>query len=108
MYLLNLWTPLMGVPKDSFGSVMLTNIGSLGLDEAFAPLVPYSRVSLLIAAGAVRHQPVVRDGQVVVASVIKLCTTFDHRVIDGVHASQLASALKSIFANPESELGAVS
>ncbi len=95
----------MGVPKDSFGSIMLTNVGSLGLDEAFAPLVPYSRIPILIAAGSVQDKAVVRDGKIVVGKVIKLCATFDHRVIDGVHASHLSKSLKQIFANPEAEFG---
>lgn len=105
MYALNLWGKFTGVPRDSFGSAMLTNVGSLGLDEAFAPLVPYSRVPLLIAAGAVQDKPVVRNGAVVVGKTIKLCATFDHRVIDGVHASHMSRTLKEIFANPEKEFG---
>ena len=32
---------------------MITNIGSIGLDQAYVPLVPYSRVPILIALGAV-------------------------------------------------------
>lgn len=104
LYSLNLWSPLLGTPKDPFGSVMITNIGSLGLDVAFAPIVPYSRVPVLIAVGAVRETPVVKNGQVVISPVIKLCATFDHRIIDGVHASHLVKTLKHIFENPQSEL----
>ena len=44
LYTLNLDLRWAGLPKDPFGSVMITSIGSLGLDEAFAPLVAYSRV----------------------------------------------------------------
>src|SRR5688572_14897121 len=36
-YTLNLNLRWAGVPRDPFGSVMITNIGSLGLDEAFVP-----------------------------------------------------------------------
>ncbi len=105
MYTLNLWSPLLGSPRDALGSCMITNIGSIGLDEAFVPLVPYSRVPLLIAVGASKEMPVVRDGQVKIATMIKLCATFDHRLIDGVHASHIARSLQKIFANPEQELG---
>lgn len=104
-YTLNLWTPLLGIPRDSFGSVMVTSIGMLGLDMAFAPLVPYSRVPCLIAVGAVRQAPVVRNGEVVAAPVLKLGVTFDHRLIDGVHGSKMAQTLNKIFQNPEAELG---
>ncbi len=104
MYTLNLWTPLLGTPRDSFGSMMLTNIGSIGLDEAFAPLVPYSKIPLLIALGAVRERPIVRDGQVVAGKTLKLCATFDHRLIDGVHGGKLAKTVRAVFENPEKEL----
>lgn len=107
LYTLNLWTPLLGSPRDPFGSCMVTSIGGLGLDLAFAPLVPYSRVPLLIAVGAVRDTPVVREGRVEVAQVSRLCVTLDHRLIDGMHASHMAKTLTSIFAHPERELGPV-
>lgn len=104
MYTLNLWTVLLGTPRDPFGSIMITNIGSLGLDMAFAPLVPYSRVPCLIAVGTIQEAPIVRDGTLAVAPVSKLCVTFDHRLIDGVHASRMAATLRKIFANPGAEL----
>ncbi len=86
MYTLNLWSPILGVPKDSFGSTMITSVGSLGLDEGLVPLVPYSRIPLLIAIGTIREQPIVKNHQIVVGKTIKLCATIDHRLIDGVHA----------------------
>ena len=100
LHTLNLWTPLLGAPRDAFGSVMVTNVGSLGLEEAFAPLVPYSRVPILIASGAVREKPVVKNGQIVIGRVLKLCVTFDHRLIDGVHAGKMAATVKKLFENP--------
>ena len=107
MYTLNLWTPLLGSPRDPFGSVMITSIGPLGLDMAYAPLVPYSRCPLLVAVGVVKSRPIVRDGQVVAAPTVKLGVTFDHRLIDGVHAARMATSLNQIFADPESIFGPV-
>jgi pyruvate/2-oxoglutarate dehydrogenase complex dihydrolipoamide acyltransferase (E2) component len=104
---LNLWHPLLGTPRDAFGSAMITGIGSLGIDNAFAPLVPYSRVPLLIAVGAVKDTPVVKDGKVEIAPVVRMSVTFDHRIIDGVHAAKMARVFKAVFANPERELGAL-
>jgi hypothetical protein len=73
LYTLNLDLRWIGLPKDPFGSVMITSIGSLGLDEAFAPLVAYSRVPLLLAIGAVRDRPTVIDGKLAVAPLFKMC-----------------------------------
>lgn len=105
MYTLNLWTKLLGVPKDPFGSIMITSLGSIGLDRAFVPLVPYARIPCLVAIGALRDGILVINGQITVKPVISLCVTFDHRVIDGMHASHMAKTLKKIFAHPEAELG---
>ena len=104
---LNLDLRWAGIPKDPFGSAMVTNIGSLGLEEAYVPLVPYSRVPLLIALGAVKEEAVVEDGAVRVAKVIRAFATFDHRVLDGMHAARMSKTLKRIFEDPEKELGAL-
>lgn len=108
LYTLNLDLRWAGVPKDAFGSVMVTNIGSLGLEAAYVPLVPYSRVPLLVAMGAVKREPVLDDAdQVRPASILRLYATFDHRILDGVHAAKMAKALQAIFADPEAHLGAI-
>ncbi|MFO0725499.1 MAG: 2-oxo acid dehydrogenase subunit E2 [Myxococcota bacterium] len=96
-----------GVPKDPFGSAMVTNIGSLGLEEAYVPLVPYSHVPLLIAVGSVQAEPMVEGGQVVIGQVLRACATFDHRVLDGMHASKMSKCLARIFDDPEGQLGAL-
>ncbi len=102
---LNLDLRWAGVPRDPFGSAMVTNIGSLGLEEAFVPLVPYSRVPLLLALGAVKEEAVVEGGEVKVGKVIRAFATFDHRVLDGMHAARMSRTLKRIFEDPERELG---
>ncbi len=106
-YSLNMWSPLLGTPKDPMGSVMITNIGSLGLDLGFAPLVAYSRVPLLVTVGAIKEKPVVEEGKLTVGTTVPLCVTFDHRLIDGVHASKLSRAMIKIFADPDTELSGV-
>jgi pyruvate dehydrogenase E2 component (dihydrolipoamide acetyltransferase) len=90
----------MGIPSDPFGSIMITNIGSLGLQEAFVPLVPYSRVPLLVAMGAVEDAPVVEDGAIVPGKTMRVCATFDHRVLDGAHAAVMARTLRAWMENP--------
>lgn len=105
LYSLNLWSPLLGAPRDSFGSMMVTNIGSLGLKMAFVPMAPYTRVPLVMALGAVHQRAIVRADRVVAARVFCACWTFDHRIIDGVHAAQMARTFETICSDPETELG---
>ena len=99
-YTLNLDLRRFGIPNDPFGSIMITNIGSLGLDTAFVPLVPYSRVPILIATGAVKDVPVVESGKLVPAKVMRVNATFDHRFIDGFHASVMSRVLKQWIEHP--------
>lgn len=106
-YTLNLDLSAIGSPKDPFGGLGITNVGTLGLDTAYVPLVPYARLPLFLAMGAVRDEPVVEDDQVVVGKVLSLHTTFDHRILDGSHVGQMADILQRVLANPEAEMGPV-
>mgnify|MGYP003883488243 CR=1 FL=1 len=109
LYTFNLDLSWAGLPKDAFGSVMVTNVGSLGLEEAYVPLVPYSKVPLLVAMGAVQKVPVVdpETDEITTAQRMKLFATFDHRLLDGAHAAKMSSVLKEVFANPEAHFGAL-
>jgi len=99
-YTLNLDLTWAGIPRDAFGSIMITNVGSLGLEEAYVPLVPYSRVPLLLALGAVRESAVARDGRVGVEKTMRVCATFDHRILDGAHAASMAKTLRAWLEHP--------
>ncbi|MDD0852592.1 2-oxo acid dehydrogenase subunit E2 [Halobacteriovorax sp. GB3] len=101
VYGLNLDLSFLGIPKDPFGSAMITNVGSMGIDIGFAPLCPYTRVPLILLLGSIQEKAVVVDGQVVAREVLPIGVTFDHRFIDGVHASQMAKELKKCFEEPE-------
>jgi pyruvate/2-oxoglutarate dehydrogenase complex dihydrolipoamide acyltransferase (E2) component len=99
-YTLNLDLRRFGIPQDPFGSIMITNIGSLGLDTAYVPLVPYSRVPILIATGAVKEVPVVEAEKIVPRKIMRVNATFDHRFIDGFHASVMSRVLKQWIEHP--------
>ena len=99
-YTLNLDLRRFGIPQDPFGSIMITNIGSLGLDTAYVPLVPYSRVPILIATGAVKDVPVVEEGKIVPGKIMRVNATFDHRFIDGFHASVMSRVLRQWLEHP--------
>lgn len=106
-YTLNLDLSWAGLPKDPFGSIMITNIGSLGLEEAFVPLVPYSRVPMLLATGAIKDVPIVEHGEIVIRKQMRVHATFDHRFIDGFHASIMSKVLLEWFSDPEGHFGKI-
>ena len=104
---LNLDLRKFGLPQDPFGSVMITNVGSLGLDLAYAPLVPYSGVGLVLATGEVQPRAVVEDGEIVVRKMMNLNATFDHRFIDGYHAAVMSRTVRSWLQSPDEHFGAI-
>lgn len=100
LYGLNIWSPLFGAPRDSFGSMMITNIGTLGMQTALVPLVPFSRCPLIMAMGAVYEKPVAKNGKVVIQKTIDCGWTLDHRIIDGVVGAKMAMYFKELMENP--------
>ena len=55
---------MFGVKPFPFGSCLVTSVGMMGLDVAFAPFTPFARVPILVMVGAIREKPVVVDGEV--------------------------------------------
>ena len=101
-YTLNINIKGSGIPQDAFGSMMITNIGSLGFTQAFVPLSPYSRIPLILALGKTQLAPVcLEDGPVVAQEQINLCFTFDHRIMDGARGAKMAMLIKKYMENPD-------
>ncbi len=101
IYGLNLNLSWFGFPKDPFGSIMITNVGSLGIDVAWAPLLPFSRVPMLLTLGTIQDRVVVIDGKMEIRPILSVACTFDHRFIDGVQGAHMAKLIKSYFLEPE-------
>ena len=97
---LNLDLRGLGIPSDPFGGMMITNIGTLGLDVAYVPLVPYSGVPILLATGAVKEAAIVVDGKLQVGKIMAINATFDHRIIDGFHAASMSKVLRAWLEHP--------
>jgi pyruvate/2-oxoglutarate dehydrogenase complex dihydrolipoamide acyltransferase (E2) component len=92
--------PAFGQPGFPLGCVFVSNVGSLGLDEAFLAPLPFARVPLYLAVGAVREVAAAVDGRVVVRPEIVLTATADHRLVDGAHAGRIAAGLRTYLADP--------
>ncbi|MCB9093001.1 MAG: 2-oxo acid dehydrogenase subunit E2 [Halobacteriovoraceae bacterium] len=101
-YKLNLWHPALKSPQDAFGCAMVTNVGSLGLDYGFAPLVPYSHVPLVVSLGKIEDKIILdQNKQIKTIPVMRVGATIDHRHIDGVHGAKLAKRISYFFQHPE-------
>ncbi len=80
------------------GSITITNLGMFGAEEFTAIINPPQ--SAILAVGAARQEPVVREGVLEVATVIRMVLSVDHRPIDGVVAARWMRALTDVVENP--------
>lgn len=100
-YELGLEIPGTGLSKDMFGSVLISNIGSLGVEYGIPALMPASNLSFVFAIGKAHQKPVIQNGQVVPSMILPVAATFDHRVADGHHISKLVKGLDYYAAHPQ-------
>ena len=54
----------------------------------------------ILAVGAGEQRPVVRDGELAVATVMTCTLSCDHRVVDGAVGAQLLAAFKKLIEDP--------
>jgi pyruvate dehydrogenase E2 component (dihydrolipoamide acetyltransferase) len=106
-FALNIDLSRFGVLRDPFGSVIISNIGSIGLDSAYAPLVPYARVPIVFTLGAVQPRPVVEDEEIVIRKQMQVGISADHRFMDGYHMAVMARTLKEWLARPYEHFGPI-
>lgn len=90
-----------GLPRQAFGSAMVTSVGMFGIQHAYAPLAKHYRVPFLILVGELSDRPVVRSGKVVARPMFTITATMDHRYVDGYHAARLAKTTQAYLADPE-------
>ena len=85
------------------GSFCISNLGMYGIKQFDAIINPPQ--GAILAVGAGEQRPVVKDGQLAVATVMSLTLSSDHRIIDGAVAAQFMSVLKAYLEQPATMLG---
>lgn len=101
MYSLNFHSKQLPSIKDPFGSVMLTNIGSLNLQKAICPIAPYTRIPMVISLGRIELKPIIFQDEIVKSHIATFGFTFDHRIMDGIHFSKFIETFQSFFTDPK-------
>ncbi|MCX6019318.1 MAG: dihydrolipoamide acetyltransferase family protein [Chloroflexi bacterium] len=88
-----------GQPGDMGGQTFTTsNLGMYGVDEVI-PIINMPDSGILGIGGA-SAQAVVRDGQIVIRTMMKLTLAGDHRVTDGAEGAQFLGEIKRLLENP--------
>ena len=89
-----------GLPRQAFGSAMVSSVGTFGVHHAYGPLSPLYRVPVLALVGEIEPKPVVVDGEIVARPMLTVSATMDHRYLDGSHAARLGKSVRAYLENP--------
>ena len=91
-------------PQDWEGNTFtISNLGMYDI-EAFTAIINPPDACIL-AVGAIKQVPVVKNGNIQPGHVMKVTLSCDHRVVDGVVGSKFLNTFKALLENPVVLLG---
>ena len=86
-------------PSEMEGSTFtVSNLGMFGILE-FTSIINQPN-SAILSVGAIVDKPVVKNGEIVVGSTMKLTLACDHRTVDGAVGAQFLQTLRYFVENP--------
>jgi len=80
------------------GTFTISNMGMLDIEEFSAVIIPPQ--AAILAVGAIKDRPVVRNAQVGIAKTMRVTLSADHRVLNGIEAGRFLVDLKKTLENP--------
>jgi pyruvate dehydrogenase E2 component (dihydrolipoamide acetyltransferase) len=85
-------------PELSAGTFTVSNLGMYGIRRFVAVINPPQ--AAILAVGELTPRPVVRDGEVVIRSIMELTLTCDHRILYGADAAQFLGRIREYLESP--------
>ncbi len=86
-------------PEEYTGATFsISNLGMFGIKEFTAIINPPE--AGILAVGGAAEAPVVRDGEIVVRSIMHVTMSCDHRVIDGATGAKFLQTFKQMLESP--------
>ncbi len=82
----------------SASTFTVSNLGGFGVD-VLVPIINPPQVAIL-GVGAVREQPVVREGEIVARQMVAIVLAADHRATDGAEGARLLATLRQYLETP--------
>ncbi|MES2113635.1 MAG: dihydrolipoamide acetyltransferase family protein [Pseudomonadota bacterium] len=82
----------------SGSTITISSLGALG-GIVSTPVINHPEVAI-IGVNKIVERPMVRQGGLVVRKMMNLSSSFDHRVIDGMHAAQFIQAVRALLECP--------
>ncbi|WP_420547217.1 pyruvate dehydrogenase complex dihydrolipoamide acetyltransferase [Curvivirga sp.] len=80
------------------GTFSISNLGMFGIDNFQAVINPPQACILAIGAG--KQQPIVKDGELTIGTVMTATLSVDHRAVDGAVGAEYLKVFKSLIETP--------
>jgi pyruvate dehydrogenase E2 component (dihydrolipoamide acetyltransferase) len=80
------------------GTFTISNLGMFDIETFIAIINPPQ--AAILAVGAVRQVPVVRDGQLAVGEIMKITLSADHRATDGAGGARFLADIRRALEKP--------
>ena len=88
-------------PDPLYSSIVVANLGSVGLDAAYHHLYEYGNCPFFAVIGKTYETVVVKDGKTEIRKFVDIKYSFDERVEDGLACGYGLAALQRMIENPE-------
>lgn len=97
------WVPNSLIATDPYySSVVLSNLGSIGLKSGYHHLTNWGTCSMICLIGQKKDRPFFdENGNVTMKSSVDLGITIDERLADGFYYSKSVKLMKKLLENPE-------
>lgn len=87
-------------PELSGGTFTVSNLGMFGIDD-FSAVINAPQAAIL-AVGAIKERPAVRDGEIVPAHLMNVTLACDHRILYGAEGAEFLARIRTLLEEPVS------
>jgi len=85
-------------PELSGGTFTVSNLGMYGIDS-FSAVINIPQAAIL-AVGAIKERPVLRDGELAAAHLMKVTLACDHRILYGAEGAEFLARVRQLLEEP--------
>jgi pyruvate dehydrogenase E2 component (dihydrolipoamide acetyltransferase) len=85
-------------PELSGATFTISNLGMLGIDSFAAVINPPQ--AAILAVGAITERPIIRNGEVTTAHLMRINLACDHRILYGAPAAEFLARIRLLLEEP--------
>ncbi len=93
--------PPLGLRANAMGHLVITNIGTLNIEQGFAPIPTPMRCQMIACVGRVEKRTKVIDDKIEIRDMMTVVYTYDHRFGDAANGLRFLKLIHDYVEDPE-------